>query len=209
MPRAELERWLMEAQGDSEACRAERSERRWRAMEEGVALLTDLYEFTMVDAYLDEGLQDEAVFSLFVRRLPSRRNFLLACGLEEVLQLPGDAALLRRRSSTTWPRSAASRTGCCATWSASASPARCLRRPRGHARVRRGAHPGDRRAAARGAAGGDLPAQPDSPADVGGLQGGARGPGRGGPPGDGLRPAAHPRLGRRTEGGTRGLHRRG
>jgi nicotinate phosphoribosyltransferase len=54
-------------------------------MEDGVAMLTDLYEFAMVDAYLDEGLQDEAVFSLFVRRLPSRRNFLLACGLEAVL----------------------------------------------------------------------------------------------------------------------------
>ncbi|HEX8699536.1 MAG TPA: nicotinate phosphoribosyltransferase [Myxococcaceae bacterium] len=55
-------------------------------MEESVALFTDLYEFAMVDAYLDEGLQDEAVFSLFVRRLPARRNFLLACGLEEVLR---------------------------------------------------------------------------------------------------------------------------
>jgi nicotinate phosphoribosyltransferase len=55
-------------------------------MEEGAAMLTDLYEFAMVDAYLDEGLQDEAVFSLFVRRLPSRRNYLLACGLEAVLR---------------------------------------------------------------------------------------------------------------------------
>jgi len=55
-------------------------------MEAGVALLTDLYQFAMVDAYLDEGLQDEAVFSLFVRRLPARRNLLLACGLEEVLR---------------------------------------------------------------------------------------------------------------------------
>ena len=55
-------------------------------MEAGVALLTDLYEFAMIDAYLDEGLQDEAVFSLFVRRLPARRNFLLACGLEQVLR---------------------------------------------------------------------------------------------------------------------------
>ncbi|HYO57433.1 nicotinate phosphoribosyltransferase [Archangium sp.] len=49
------------------------------------ALLTDLYELTMVDAYLSEGLHDEAAFSLFVRRLPARRNFLLACGLEDVL----------------------------------------------------------------------------------------------------------------------------
>ncbi|MDY7230224.1 nicotinate phosphoribosyltransferase [Hyalangium rubrum] len=55
-------------------------------MEEDLTLLTDLYEFAMVDAYLDEGMQDEAVFSLFVRRLPSRRNFLLACGLEEALR---------------------------------------------------------------------------------------------------------------------------
>jgi nicotinate phosphoribosyltransferase len=55
-------------------------------MEDSGALLTDLYEFAMVDAYLDEDLHDEAVFSLFVRRLPSRRNFLLACGLEEVLR---------------------------------------------------------------------------------------------------------------------------
>ncbi|QRK10411.1 nicotinate phosphoribosyltransferase [Archangium violaceum] len=49
------------------------------------ALLTDLYELTMVDAYLAEGLHEEAAFSLFVRRLPARRDFLLACGLEEAL----------------------------------------------------------------------------------------------------------------------------
>ena len=49
------------------------------------ALLTDLYELTMVDAYLSEGLQDEAAFSLFVRRLPARRNYLVACGLEDAL----------------------------------------------------------------------------------------------------------------------------
>ncbi|GMT99442.1 nicotinate phosphoribosyltransferase [Corallococcus caeni] len=49
------------------------------------ALLTDLYELTMVDAYLAEGLNEEAAFSLFVRRLPARRNFLLACGLEQAL----------------------------------------------------------------------------------------------------------------------------
>ncbi|WP_224247665.1 nicotinate phosphoribosyltransferase [Hyalangium gracile] len=55
-------------------------------MHNGLALLTDLYEFTMVDAYLDEDLHDEAVFSLFVRRLPSRRNFLIACGLDDVLR---------------------------------------------------------------------------------------------------------------------------
>ncbi len=55
-------------------------------MEDSAALLTDLYEFAMVEAYLDEDLHDEAVFSLFVRRLPVRRNYLVACGLDDVLR---------------------------------------------------------------------------------------------------------------------------
>jgi nicotinate phosphoribosyltransferase len=54
-------------------------------MDEGDALLTDLYEFAMLDAYLAEGMHEEAVFSLFVRKLPERRNYLLACGLEDAL----------------------------------------------------------------------------------------------------------------------------
>jgi nicotinate phosphoribosyltransferase len=51
----------------------------------GLGLFTDLYELTMVQAYLEEGLTGNAVFTLFVRRLPEARNFLLACGLESVL----------------------------------------------------------------------------------------------------------------------------
>jgi len=49
------------------------------------ALLTDLYELTMAQAYVEEGLSGEAVFSLFVRRLPARRNYLVACGLDDAL----------------------------------------------------------------------------------------------------------------------------
>ena len=49
------------------------------------ALLTDLYELTMLQAYVAEGMHDVGVFSLFVRRLPDRRNYLLACGLDDVL----------------------------------------------------------------------------------------------------------------------------
>jgi nicotinate phosphoribosyltransferase len=49
------------------------------------ALFTDLYELTMLEAYLAENMRAEAVFSLSVRRLPARRNFLLACGLDSVL----------------------------------------------------------------------------------------------------------------------------
>jgi nicotinate phosphoribosyltransferase len=49
------------------------------------ALLTDLYELTMLQAYFEEQMHERAVFSLFVRRLPDRRNYLLACGLDDVL----------------------------------------------------------------------------------------------------------------------------
>lgn len=50
------------------------------------ALLTDLYELTMAQAYLETGKQGKAVFSLFVRELPPRRNFLVACGLEPLVR---------------------------------------------------------------------------------------------------------------------------
>jgi nicotinate phosphoribosyltransferase len=48
-------------------------------------LTTDLYEFNMVQAYLDRGEDKRAVFEFYVRRLPARRGFLLAAGLEDVL----------------------------------------------------------------------------------------------------------------------------
>jgi nicotinate phosphoribosyltransferase len=49
------------------------------------ALLTDLYELTMLQSYFAEGMNDVAVFDLFVRRLPATRNYFVACGLEHVL----------------------------------------------------------------------------------------------------------------------------
>jgi len=48
-------------------------------------LTTDLYELNMVQAYLDRGEDKEAVFEFFVRRLPERRGFLLAAGLDDAL----------------------------------------------------------------------------------------------------------------------------
>jgi nicotinate phosphoribosyltransferase len=53
--------------------------------QQDAALLTDLYELTMADSYHRAGMTDEATFDLFVRHLPGRRNFLIACGLEEAL----------------------------------------------------------------------------------------------------------------------------
>ena len=52
----------------------------------GEALLTDLYQLTMGQAYFELGMQDDAVFELFVRRLPEMRRFLLAAGLEQALE---------------------------------------------------------------------------------------------------------------------------
>ena len=52
---------------------------------EGGRLFTDLYELTMLRAYGECGMDDDAVFSLFVREMPENRNLLIACGLDDVL----------------------------------------------------------------------------------------------------------------------------
>ncbi len=49
------------------------------------ALLTDLYELNMAASYLARGMTEPATFSLFVRRLPPQRGFLVAAGLEDSL----------------------------------------------------------------------------------------------------------------------------
>src|SRR3979490_2358143 len=49
------------------------------------ALLTDLYELNMVASYLRRGMEGAATFSLFVRRLPGTRGFIVASGLESCL----------------------------------------------------------------------------------------------------------------------------
>lgn len=49
------------------------------------ALLTDLYQLTMLQAYFDQGMEDIAVFEFFVRKMPEQRNFFIAAGLEQVL----------------------------------------------------------------------------------------------------------------------------
>jgi nicotinate phosphoribosyltransferase len=50
-----------------------------------IALATDLYQLTMAAAYAAQGETGEAVFSLFVRRLPRNRSFLIAAGVDEAL----------------------------------------------------------------------------------------------------------------------------
>ncbi len=48
-------------------------------------LLTDLYQLNMIQAYLDCGKTGTAVFEFFIRKLPPRRGFLMAAGLEQAL----------------------------------------------------------------------------------------------------------------------------
>lgn len=53
---------------------------------ETVALLTDLYELTMAQGYFREARNERATFDLFVRTLPPRRGFLVAAGLDTILE---------------------------------------------------------------------------------------------------------------------------
>src|SRR6202142_2195033 len=54
-------------------------------MREHSGLLTDLFELTMAAGYPQTGFDPNAPFELFVRPLPHRRNYLVAAGLEQVL----------------------------------------------------------------------------------------------------------------------------
>ena len=49
-------------------------------------LLADLYEMNMAASYLRRAMSGPATFSLFARRLPPGRGFLVAAGLEDCLQ---------------------------------------------------------------------------------------------------------------------------
>ena len=49
------------------------------------ALFTDLYELTMAQSYYQEGMDALATFSLFTRKLPANRGYLVCAGLEDTL----------------------------------------------------------------------------------------------------------------------------
>lgn len=50
------------------------------------ALMTDLYQLTMLQGYFYQRMNQTAVFEFFIRKLPKGRNFLVAAGLEQVLE---------------------------------------------------------------------------------------------------------------------------
>ena len=54
---------------------------------ESTALLTDMYELTMVDSALDHGMgQRQCVFEIFTRRFPASRRFLVMAGVARILE---------------------------------------------------------------------------------------------------------------------------
>ena len=50
------------------------------------ALIVDLYELTMAAGYFEQNYNPKVTFELFIRELPESRNFLVAAGLEQVIQ---------------------------------------------------------------------------------------------------------------------------
>ena len=52
---------------------------------ENEILLTDLYELTMAAAYWANGINSTASFELYFRRLPPNRSYILAAGLEQII----------------------------------------------------------------------------------------------------------------------------
>lgn len=64
------------------------------------ALLTDLYEIAMLQAYFSRAMNQTAVFEFFVRQLPAQRNYLVAAGLAQVLAFL--AALRFEENELAW-----------------------------------------------------------------------------------------------------------
>lgn len=54
------------------------------------AIMTDLYQLAMLKAYHDQNMNETAVFEFYIRNLPPERNFLMAAGLEQVLEYLGN-----------------------------------------------------------------------------------------------------------------------
>ena len=56
--------------------------------ERNLTLLTDFYEYTMINGYFHAGIQDKiAVFDVFFRRVPENGGFAIYAGLQQVIEL--------------------------------------------------------------------------------------------------------------------------
>ena len=56
--------------------------------ERNLTLLTDYYEYTMVNGYFHAGIQEKiAVFDVFFRRVPENGGFAIYAGLQQIIEL--------------------------------------------------------------------------------------------------------------------------
>jgi len=55
-----------------------------------VSILNDLYEFTVAAAFFELGMNGTASFEVMVRRFPASRGYMIAAGLERVLEILED-----------------------------------------------------------------------------------------------------------------------
>ena len=55
--------------------------------EMNLTMLTDFYEITMANGYLESGMQDEiAYFDMFFRKVPDGGGFAIMAGVEQVVE---------------------------------------------------------------------------------------------------------------------------
>ncbi|WP_166263562.1 nicotinate phosphoribosyltransferase [Marinobacter caseinilyticus] len=64
------------------------------------ALMVDLYELAMAQAYWKTDMNEQATFSLFFRNLPDHRNIILACGQQTLCQLITELRFTREQIRT-------------------------------------------------------------------------------------------------------------
>ena len=71
-------------------------------------LLTDHYQLMMLQSYLEQRMEETAVFELFVRKLAPGRNFMVAAGLEQALDFLENIRFSREELAWLAPRCAPS-----------------------------------------------------------------------------------------------------
>jgi nicotinate phosphoribosyltransferase len=55
-----------------------------------VSILNDLYEFTVAAVFFESGMNGASSFEVTVRRFPPSRGYMIAAGLERVLEILED-----------------------------------------------------------------------------------------------------------------------
>ena len=75
-----------------------------------LTMLTDFYEITMANGYLESGMEDQiAYFDMFFRKIPDKGGFAIMAGLEQVIEYLADLKFtdedieyLRKKGKEFW-----------------------------------------------------------------------------------------------------------